>query len=60
MFENLVELAYSKYSSHYSKKNWFANCPLFSELPDEDKEFWREFCKGIRGNFKTDDKPTDK
>lgn len=54
---NLTEFAYSKFCAHYSKKNWVSNWPLWSDLSDRDKSFWREFVLGIRSEFNNRPKP---
>lgn len=52
LVENLTELAYSRYASHYSRRNWMANEPLFAQLSTKDREFWRQLVIGIKTNFK--------
>ena len=52
MSEQLVELAYSKFASHYSSRNWISNEPLWSQLSEKDKTFWINFINGVRYNFK--------
>lgn len=54
LLSNLTELAYSKWASEYSKGNWMSNEPLFSQLSDSKKKFWKQFVIGIKSNFKTD------
>lgn len=51
---NLTELAYSRWASEYSKGNWMSNEPLFSQLSENKKKFWRDFVVGIKSNFKTE------
>lgn len=52
MSEQLVELAYSKFVNHYSKRNWFSNEPNWVQLSERDRKFWNEFVVGIKFNFK--------
>lgn len=52
--DNLVELAYSKYSGYYSKKNYISNEPIWNQLSDNTKDFWRNFVFGIQHSFKGD------
>lgn len=54
LLSNLTELAYSKWASEYSKGNWMSNEPLFSQLSESKKRFWKQFVIGIKSNFKTD------
>jgi len=49
--DELTELAYSKFASYYSSKNWVCNYPLYSQLSEKDKEFWKAFISNIRINF---------
>lgn len=51
MSQEIVELAYSRFAQHYSKKNWWSNQPLWNTLIEEDKEFWSEFIKSVQANF---------
>lgn len=55
MSQQLVELTYSKWCGFYSKKNWFSNQPLWSELKEEDQKFWVDFVAGIRTGFRFSD-----
>lgn len=48
---NLTEIAYSRFCSHYSRRNWFCNEPNYSQLRTDDKKFWIEFVSGIKNNF---------
>ena len=48
---NLTEFSYSKFCSHYSKRNWLSNEPLWNELCERDRQFWRDFVVGIRSEF---------
>ncbi len=48
----LVELVYSRWAGHYSKKNWFSNNPLWNELSDDDKQWWKDFVVQIRTPIK--------
>lgn len=50
--ESLIELSYSKWADHYSKKNWLSNYPTWSTLTDDDKEFWTRLVLGIRGGYR--------
>lgn len=52
LVENLTELAYSRYASHYSRRNWCQNEPLFAQLSTKDREFWRQLIISIKTNFK--------
>jgi hypothetical protein len=46
--DSLIELCYSRWSGHYSKKNWISNQPLWSELSEEDQKWWKEYIVTIR------------
>jgi hypothetical protein len=52
--ENLTHFAYTQFAEQYSKKNWFSNAPLWTDLSAEDQDFWKTFVTGIRTNFKPD------
>lgn len=52
--ECLVELVYSKFSGHYSKKNWVSDYPLWNTLSEEDKQFWKELVMGVRCGYRKD------
>jgi hypothetical protein len=52
--EHIVELAYSKYCSHYSKRNWMMNEPNYEQLSEKDKQFWRDFVNLIKHDFRID------
>ena len=52
LVDNLTELAYSRYASHYSRRNWCQNEPLFAQLSSKDREFWRQLIISIKTNFK--------
>jgi len=54
LVDNLTELAYSRFASHYSRRNWMANEPLYAQLPSKDREFWKALIVGIKTNFKPD------
>ena len=54
MSEHLIELVYSRYSSHYSKRNWFCNEPNYAQLSEEDKEFWKTLVQLIADQTITD------
>lgn len=54
--ENLVHYAYCRWAEQYSKKNWISNCPLWSELSDTDKDFWKTYIEGVRMGFKNEKK----
>lgn len=49
--ENLTKFAYSEFCSHYSKRNWLSNEPLWNELDEKDKLFWKNFILGIKSDF---------
>lgn len=51
---NLAELAYSKWCGFYSRHAWFSNYPLYVQLSDKEKTFWKSFVIGIRNGFKDD------
>lgn len=51
-FEHLAQFSYSKFASHYSKRNWFCNERLWDQLDDDTKQFWIDFVKHIKTNFK--------
>lgn len=57
MSQEIVELSYSRFAQHYSRKNWWANVPLWSTLSDSDKEFWVDFIKAIQSNYGLASKP---
>jgi len=46
--DNLVELAYAKWAGYYSKRSYISNEPLWSELSEKTKEFWRNFVFGVQ------------
>lgn len=58
--DNLTELAYSKFASHYSRRNYLMNEPLFNQLGQRDKEFWKALIIGIKTNFKSGEVILDK
>lgn len=52
LVDNLTELAYSRFASHYSKRNYLQNEPLYAQLSTKDRDFWRQLIVGIKTNFK--------
>jgi hypothetical protein len=52
--DQLAQLAYSKFASHYSIRNWFSNEVPWLQLSEADQKFWKEFILGIKSSFKVD------
>lgn len=50
--ESHAEMSYSRYCTHYNKKNYIYNYPTWNELSVEDKTWWIAFVKCIKMNFK--------